>query len=349
MMQKTMNLFSMAALAAMLSPAPAHAACENGAVICLGEETTESDNIAVQPVATETAGKIDLRDNYERMTSAQVRSALREFKGELPPGNWPLDARAGDHSANILVFAAKPAAEVQIGFLKDDGDEASLLITVLDDQGRQIRLREDQIAVFDFQDNPLPFSMSSPEFSMAVNVLIDTSGSMKSALSGVTDAVTEFMASLPSHVGCSVAGFSSQVTDLTGGYVPCPIAGSMLPQLRANGGTDLYGAMVDALDDLRRQDITGTLLLVVSDGYDGSSLTKDDVAAAKSSPIYVLWPRGYNEEGLSGVADVEAVITSQNASDGEIQAWTAGILAEVSEALIMQHTLVVQSAPTRGN
>lgn len=339
----------MAAIAAMLSPAPVLAACPAGQLVCVEDVQTESNTVQKEEIHTTTTGEIRLGWDYDRMSSGEVKAALRGFKGTLPPGNWPLGARAGDHNAGVLVFAKEPAADISIEFLQDGGGEATLLINAYDTVGNQIRLNSDQFAVFDFEENPLPFATSAPTYSMAVKTMLDVSGSMGSSLKGISSAVRKFLGGLPNHVGCSVSTFSHEVRDLTGGFVPCPEASGMIPKLRAGGGTDLYGTTVDGYRELAQINAPGTLLLLVTDGYNGSGIPKSDVIAAKSSPTFALWVSGYNPDGLSGVADFEAIVTDNNATDDQIEAWIEKALDQVGTAIVLQHTLVIQKPAHASN
>ncbi|MEL6521040.1 MAG: VWA domain-containing protein [Pseudomonadota bacterium] len=332
----------MLAFASMPIAALANSECPDGRIVCPGVFATESDDLMIEGIPTQFVGEPVLGHNFDRLSQSRAAAVLRELDVILPPGEWPKGARAVDHNARVIVMAAAPAADIRIGYLKKSGDTVQVIVTAYDANGDELRLSQDDFAVFDFDDqNPLPFSMDVAEHSLALKVLVDTSGSMQGRLDATMRPLRAFLRRLPSHVGCSIASFSHVVVEHTNDYVECSQAVANLPVLRAGGGTDLHGTMLRSYAQLRAEDATGSLLLVMTDGYDGSSIPKAQVASAKVGSTFVLWTDNWKKDALSGIADFEAVAMTGQAGDANLDAWTENILSQIENAISFQHTLTV--------
>ncbi|WP_159981361.1 vWA domain-containing protein [Roseobacter cerasinus] len=332
----------MLAFASMPLTSQALGSCPGGRIVCADVFETESDDLVIEGIPTQFVGEVLLGDNFERMSRSQAAAALREFKGPLPPGEWPKSARAVDHNARVIVMAAAPATDIQIGFLKKSSNTVQVIVTAYDADGNELRLGPDDFAVFDFDEQaPIPFSMDVAKHSLALKVAVDTSGSMQGRLDATMRPLKAFLRRLPDHVGCSIASFSHVVTEHTNGYVRCAQAVATLPALKAGGGTDLHGTMMRSYAQLKAEDATGSLLLVMTDGYDGSNIPKSQVAAAKVGSTFVLWTDNWKKNALSGIADFEAVAMTDQVGSANLDAWMDSILSQIEDAIAFQHTLTV--------
>jgi Ca-activated chloride channel family protein len=182
--------------------------------------------------------------------------------------------------------------------------------TVTDRQGRPVtHLRKEDFTVA--EDNvpqEIAFFAHDMDTPISVVVLVDVSGSMVDKMDDVRDALQHFIAGLREEDEIALIEFSTGV-DVT---VPFGSPRSRLTRglnrLFPSGGTALYDATIDALDEFAKATHRKKVLLLVTDGNDTDSRAsrRDAVTAATRSEalVYALGighgARGSFGHGASG-------------------------------------------------
>lgn len=160
---------------------------------------------------------------------------------------------------------------------------------VTDVRGRYVSgLTIDDFSVFD-QGRPVKietFSNEPAELSLAI--LVDVSGSMEEKLGSVQTASSRFVDELDAHERVAVYGFNHGFRRVVGLTLDHGRVKKALRDLRAEGGTALYDAVVLVLETFRG--VRGRKAVVVfSDGLDQNSLTTRvrAIEAAKRDQVLI--------------------------------------------------------------
>ena len=162
--------------------------------------------------------------------------------------------------------------------------------TITDVGGRLVRgLQKENIGVFeDGVRQQVAMFHFEPE-PVSVGIVFDTSGSMRTKIRDVADAVSHFGATAEPDDDIFLMRFSGHahvVMDFTSDRARLAAAAN---DLHAGGATILYDAVSEALDKVARGRHRKQALLVITDGEDTSSFTKFDylLEQAKQSEVLV--------------------------------------------------------------
>lgn len=185
----------------------------------------------------------------------------------------PEDTSAEPQSAPGQVTRPATATDqsLQEQFIRLKSELVLLSISVTDQLGRFVTgLRPDHFTVYE-DDVPQQVKFfSTDDIPISVGLILDVSGSMKSKIARLREAVRRFIEwSNPQDEFFAIA-FNKQVmllADFTDGEVLL----TYLPFLRAQGRTALFDAVYEGVLKLRHARHGKRVLLVISDGQDNSS------------------------------------------------------------------------------
>jgi len=157
-----------------------------------------------------------------------------------------------------------------------DVTAVQVTVTVTDGRGRFVSgLRRDQFKVFEDDVPQRIESFAAENVPLELVAAIDISGSMRTSVPTLKDAVKEFLASVPSRDNVTLFGFNDNIFPLTRRSKDPAARLAAVDRLAAWGGTALYDVIIRGLETLDR--LTGRKALVVfTDGEDqGSHATRD--------------------------------------------------------------------------
>lgn len=179
-----------------------------------------------------------------------------------------------------------------------------------------------------------------PQDTVEVMLAIDTSGSMRPAISAAKEAADEFVASMPVEIRIGVETFGDSVTVLTPPTTDRGALSTAINGIHSGGDTALYDAVVTA-GQLFAPAVEHKVLVVLSDGKDeGSTATLDDAVAAVQGlhveAISLTTPQT-DIDSLSALGQV----TSADDPSGVAAAFArvAGLVVQVVEAVTVPSTL----------
>jgi VWFA-related protein len=258
--------------------------------------------------------------------------------------------------AGACLAWSAPNLHAQADF-KVDVNLVMLHVTVTDHGGkfirdipqRDFRITEDgrpqQITVFRQEDAPV-----------AVGLVVDNSGSMRSKLPDVVAAATAFARSSNPRDDMFVVNFNESVSlGLPAGddFVSDPDKlHTALLQIHARGQTALYDALASGLEHLRHSPLDKKVLIVVSDGGDNaSSHALSGVLTSLQASDVIVYAVGlfddYDEDRNPGVLRRMARLSGGEAFfPREIPAVT-GVLQAISRDIRNQYTIGYVPSNTR--
>jgi Ca-activated chloride channel family protein len=136
------------------------------------------------------------------------------------------------------------------------------------------------------------FGLEAGEDAQPLNVvlLIDTSGSVKDKLFFEQEAAYVFLKETlrKNKDLAAVVQFDSEINLAQDFTYDLRLLENSIEDIRAGGATKLYDAIYLAVDELLRHEIGRRLLVILSDGDDTQSITKDDEAIRLSQEHDVL-------------------------------------------------------------
>jgi len=210
------------------------------------------------------------------------------------------------HLALLMpAYAQQQQAPSQFPPLKVEVDLVNSSVTVTNREGRAVTglKKEDFTVIEDGVPQEIAFFHDDEHIPVSIGILFDTSGSMVDKIEGVQDAVVHFANTTNPGDDIFLIRFSTNVSlvqDFTNDRVQLLRA---IGELRPQGSTALYDAIVEGLDHLRAGKHKKKALLVVTDGNDTSSSAslQETIATAQQSEavVYALGI-GHGERGSFG-------------------------------------------------
>jgi len=115
---------------------------------------------------------------------------------------------------------------------------------------------------------------------MTVVLLIDTSGSVKDKLAFEQEAASEFLSQTlrKNKDLAAVVQFDSEVSLIQDFTYDYSVLENAILSLRAGGSTKLYDAIWVSVNELLRHEVGRRMLVILSDGADTQSMTRDNEA-----------------------------------------------------------------------
>jgi VWFA-related protein len=152
-----------------------------------------------------------------------------------------------------------------------DVDVVKVTVTVMDDRGQYVRGLPR--SAFQVSEDGRPQSIShffAEDAPLELVVAVDVSSSMRSAVSTLKEAVSNFLSAVPSRHGVTLLGFNNDVFTLARRLVDPAERVKAVGSLTAWGSTVLYDVILQGADLLDSR--TGRKALVVfTDGEDSGS------------------------------------------------------------------------------
>lgn len=193
----------------------------------------------------------------------------------------------------LLLARASAQQQPQSQFppIKVEVQLVSFNVTVTDRDGRAITgLKKEDFTVL---ENGIPQDITlfhdDERVPVSIGILFDTSGSMEDKIEGVQDAVTHFANTTNPEDDIFLIRFSANVSlvqDFTSDRAQLRRA---IGDLRPQGSTALYEAIVEGLEHLQAGKHKKKALLVITDGNDTSSSVglQETIATARQSETIV--------------------------------------------------------------
>ena len=181
-----------------------------------------------------------------------------------------------------LVLCALPAVPALPALRAQDFHSASaelvvLPVVVTDKHGGFVTdLSKDAFTVFD-NGRQMPIEIFSNEDTpVAVGLVVDASGSMRSKIGEVIAAAMSFVRLSNPDDELFAVRFNDDVRTITDAGVPMKLEDGntvrqALMSIRPDGRTALYDGLIDALDRLDRAPRARKVLILISDGGDNAS------------------------------------------------------------------------------
>ena len=183
-------------------------------------------------------------------------------------------------------------------------DLVNMTVTVYDKNGGPIAgLGRDAFTVLeDGKPQQIAF-FTTEERPISVAIVLDTSGSMVDKIDDVRDAVLHFIGSLKPEDEVFLLRFSTDVEVLSEPGDSRDRLRRAIDRLRPSGGTALFDAVVEGIDELQRARHDKKALLLVTDGNDNSSRIRQRDAldhVVKSEVLLYGLGIGHGEGGSFG-------------------------------------------------
>ncbi|HUN89548.1 MAG TPA: VWA domain-containing protein [Terriglobales bacterium] len=224
-----------------------------------------------------------------------VRVALLLIGACLPVcSGWGQSTASAETNPAMSAFETAPGEYL----FRKQVNEVSLLFTVVDHKGKFISdLKLNDFQLLDDRHSPEQIHTFQQESNLPLRValVIDVSGSVTSRFYYEQEAANEFFKKvMRPQDKAMVVGFNGKIQlqqDLTSDVAALQRA---VKQLKVDGDTALYDAVVFAADRLRVDSENGTrrVIILISDGENNSShaiMTEAQQAALRAgTPIYAL-------------------------------------------------------------
>jgi Ca-activated chloride channel family protein len=280
---------------------------------------------------------------------------------ERPPFECPWEAgpKVVEHAirASALLMDGRHVAltirtKALTVFASAGVDAVHLTATVTDGRGRFVTgLPQDAFRVYE-DDVLQPIStFASDDIPLEIVVAVDISGSMKTAMPVVKEAVKKFLTALRPIDRVTLVAFNARVFSIVRPAADPAARLAAVDHLSPWGGTALYDAIVRSIDQLGRQ--PGRRALVVfTDGEDLDSRVPAEAAELRlEASDVVLYPIG---QGRAGKVEAFKRVLERLAQKSGGRAFFEnlneldGVFARIVEELSNQY-LLGYARPDSGN
>ncbi len=154
-------------------------------------------------------------------------------------------------------------------------------------------------------------------------MLFDRSGSMDDTGEAQTVFWRGLLARVPINTECALGFFTTSPSYRNGGrYESCHSLNGMsdaeFVELQDfGGGTNIYTGIKGAFRKMGSGAHRQRLLVILTDGYQSTSIKKADVIRGRpdNTKVIVIHPQGYDAEALQGIADFEVVLSQDIRND----------------------------------
>jgi len=264
--------------------------------------------------------QIDLSAAHDDLLALKVRRSTLTLKD-----GRKFTAFGVHKDARVIVLGGGEISHISIASVDDIQGSRETSVLFYGKDNAVISPRQEDIAVFDTDFNPLNFTytplQTAGSFDISVSIALDLSGSMAGHEYTLARATKTFMLGLPEFTKCNVFSFSDDVYHLTpqdhSKLTSCPSSAYLLDRpLKADGATALLKAIKTSFrsGSHRLNKAFPNISLVITDGVNtvnhGETVSSLKLSKAiNNSKLFVFWAGNYQKGYLDDLADLEFVST----------------------------------------
>jgi Ca-activated chloride channel family protein len=156
-----------------------------------------------------------------------------------------------------------------------------VVATVVDGKGRTVPnlTSDDFILEEDGQPQTITYLLPRADLPISIGVILDVSGSMQSKIRTAQRAIDHFFSVIHPEDEVFLMTFAMR-TSLIAGFTSdrTTLNNALLTGVNVGGGTALYDSLYRGLQEVKRGRYQKKAVLLVTDGEDTSSMTRDDKA-----------------------------------------------------------------------
>jgi len=300
------------------------------------DDGTDTGGGAVTFEEQDTTGKIDFDiDLSGKFTQDYFHNGKRLENAQ----GVPVTAYNISPDQSLIIGTTDPNVDrITINKKIDFKDDSKAIASFIHKNGEHQSLPPDQITAHDKDGNNKCLSVEpigGKHNPIAAHIVIDRSGSMDGHMPSVKSALGQFTNAVPPSSLCSVTSFASSATDHTNGFEMCRGVAGKISGIKASGSTDLYRTLIDGYSKIDQSPAIQNFILAITDGFDTSWTSLDDVKAAKNAQTFVLWAGAGNSSQLASIAD--ATLNAR----GNIPAALNVFFEKLGQAVAKQQVIVV--------
>lgn len=248
--------------------------------------------------------RLKIKVDRETITGKQFGKYIRSLRLRTENGR-PIESFDYTAEEDLIVGTSRQTG-ININHVERTAKGKHIFISSRNDRGDFSKLRKDDIGVFGTDGVSQCFDVRDVEdvdTIMLFDILVDRSGSMSYFIPAVREAVTRFMAHLPSYARCRVTSFNDSYKRHTPNHRLCVAGTHGLDGLIGTGGTDIFGALAAVYDDQQPTREAQRAVVVVTDGVGNSNIAKEVLQQKKNAVTFVYWLGEYDQSHLAGLAD----------------------------------------------
>ena len=249
----------------------------------------------------------------EDFTADFVESMYVPDDEEYPDDSLPEESFA-EHMQDQVV---KATAMLNIGVInKADFPAVQARVQIQSQTWTSVEEIKNHLLVYDCGSPITEFSLEKLEFNRARIVLLcDISGSMSGNEAALKDAIVAFSQNMTDGEYVSVIGFNDGIVFQEPFSDNPAVVASYADKVRTGGGTALYSAVLDTLDQFTPDINSNDIIIAMTDGQDGDSASAADMhnilgakAGDKGVTVYTM--------GLGDSVDTDYLITMADSGNG---------------------------------
>ena len=236
--------------------------------------TDDLEDIKNVTMYVDTVLDHSLTVDVEAIVSPQYQSASDDLDEEEEEGQ-------PDFARTAVDYVSRAMSAVSIGAIDTaEFDKITVRVQISSDHITDIDKLKDALEIYDCGVQIQDFTLKKLEFDSArILLCCDVSGSMQESMQDLQNAVTTFINERNEDEKLSIVTFSGGIE----GTAPFGASDRELlaftESMRAFGGTNIFYTVLDCLDDFSNQEGVNNVLIVMTDGQDGSKRGDAEIRA----------------------------------------------------------------------
>lgn len=254
--------------------------------------------------AEETVGEEDTQNNID------AENEQNDVKGN---SNQERDFRQ-----SMVDYASRKKSAISIGRIDtSDFEKITARVQIASDYINEINELKKGLNIYDCGAQIDDFTIRKLEYKQS-NLLLccDVSGSMDTAMGDLKSAVTTFISEKNQDENIAITTFDDSIVETVRFGSSDSELLSLAEEMQAEGGTDMFSAVKNCLEDFHVDDEENNVIILLSDGEDNNPKEKEEIereigvlAEKKGITIYTL--------GLGEAVDTEYLTAIADSGDGD--------------------------------
>lgn len=275
----------------------------------------DAENIKNVPAYVDTVLEHSLTLDVEGLVSPQYR-ADSAASGTLPA--YGAENRMPDFAQTAVDYVSRIKSAISIGRI-DTGEFEKITAAVQIDSSGLTGADElkNAVRVYDCGAEITEFSLRKLNYAGANIMLVcDVSGSMGGSIQDLRDAVITFIRDKNPDENLSVVTFNGAIVETKSFGTPDESLIAFAEDMRADGGTDMFSAVVNCLGSFPAGDDMNNVLILMTDGQDNTPRNREEMdeqigalALEKNVAVYSM--------GLGGEVDTLYLNAIADSGNGE--------------------------------
>ena len=267
--------------------------------------SSKADTVMPKPEDTEDTEETDPLDTSDKKKKKKESTETEE-------------AQLNKKFSQVAVeYVSKAKTAISIGRINTEKFEEITAVVQIDSNYNDIKDLQDALKLYDCGTEITNFSIKKLDYTASNIILVcDVSGSMQDSIEDLRQSVLSFIQDKNKNENLSIVSFNDGIVDTASFSASEDKLIDLAESMEANGGTDMFNAVVDSLSNYGTKPTESNVLILMTDGQDNYPKTAEEIhheigkkAQQKGITIYTM--------GLGNEVDTAYLSTIASSGNGK--------------------------------